>query len=50
MTQIEQLIKTILPDFLAYLEVLEKEKNIEKELDIVEEPSIHSNVTKQKGV
>ncbi len=50
MTQIEKLVKTILPELLAYLEMQEKDENIEKGLDIVEEPSIHSNVTNLKGV
>lgn len=35
MTLIEELVKTILPDFLKYLDMLEEEKNVpEKEIKL----------------
>ena len=50
MTLLENLVKTILPEFLTYLDKLEKGEIVEKELDINKNPSIHSDVNKSKGV
>ena len=50
MTKIEELVKIVLPDFLAYLNILESGEIVEKELDINENPSIHCVVNKSKGV
>lgn len=43
MTLKEQLIKTILPDFLTYLDDLKNGKIVEKELDNTSFPSIHGD-------
>lgn len=50
MTLLENLVKTILPEFLTYLDKLEKGKIVEKELDINKNPSIHCDVNELKGV
>ena len=50
MTLAENLVKTILPEFLTYLDKSEKGEIVEKELDINKNPSIHSDVNKSKGV
>ncbi len=50
MTQIENFVKLILADFLVFLEAQEKDKYIEKELDINKNPSIHNNEVNQEGV
>lgn len=50
MTPAENLVKTILPEFLAYLDKLEKGEIVEKKLDTNKNPSIHNDVNKSKGV
>ena len=50
MTLAENLVKTILPEFLTYLDKLEKGEIVEKELDINKNPSIHSDVNKALDV
>ena len=50
MTLLENLVKTILPEFLTYLDKLEKGEIVEKELDINKNPSIHCDVSELKGV
>ncbi len=49
MTLHEQLIKAILPDFVAYLDALKNGEIVEKELDKDSFPSIHGD-DKEKGV
>ena len=46
---IESLVKTILPEFLTYLDKLEKGEIVEKELDINKNPS-NCDVNELKGV
>ena len=46
----ENLVKTILPEFLTYLDKLEKGEIVEKKLDINKNPSIHCDVNELKGV
>lgn len=41
MTQVEKLIKIIMPDILRYLEMKESGEIIQKRLDKIKNPSIH---------
>ncbi len=41
MTQVEKLIKIIMPDILRYLEMQESGEIIQKRLDKIKNPSIH---------
>ena len=50
MILVEKLVKTILSEFLDYLDNSEKDEIVEKELDINKNPSIHNDVNKLKGV
>ena len=49
MTLLESLVKTILPEFLTYLDKLEKGEIVEKELEINKNPS-NCDVNELKGV
>lgn len=49
MPQVEELVKIMLPNFLAYLDMLESGEIAEKELDIKENPSIHCVANTSKG-
>ena len=41
MTQVEKLIKIIMPDILRYLEMQESGEIIQKRLDKIKNPNIH---------
>jgi len=47
MTLKEKLVKTILPEFLAFIEVEESCDNSQKELDISLNPSIHCDCNEE---